>query len=512
MGGSKHRHSKDKLYLLHSELDSSLNPKINARPGELLPLDSCALTLQPFKSPVCTTQGHVFEDSAIRSYIEKHGTNPVTGEPLSQDELIPLIFTRDDDNELQCPLSYKRFTPSSHVVVVKTSGYVYAYATLKEVSAKQPGCAMQDPMTGETFSKKDLITIQDPHNTELRKIANFKHISTTFNNTEQSKSEIRGNALYRNTLDKFDGATDIIENHAKLFKKPQIDTLADRPKHARFTTSGQASSFTCTTIEPTYGTQYRPMTVFEVREPLYDMVKKQKLKAYVKIVTSDGDINLMLHSDRVPMTCDNFLQHCEDGYYDNTIFHRCVPNFMIQGGDPTGTGSGGESAFYTRAQKNNPNEVVPKYFKDEFDNTLFHVGAGVLSMANKGKHTNGSQFFITFNTCDHLDNRHTVFGKVVGGTDILKKWEKLKIDDDERPLKPPKLIKTVIYSNPFDTVQKQLQEQKEQEEVNKKRSLSSTTRNWIIHPTLQNTSNQVNSSEEVGYLLNKRIKTDKKKE
>ncbi|GFE54908.1 peptidyl-prolyl cis-trans isomerase [Babesia ovis] len=510
MGGSKHRHSKDKLYLLHSELDSSLDPKAQVRPGEQLSLDSCALSLQPFKKPVCTQQGHVFDDDNIRTYVVRHGTNPVTGEPLQLGDLFPLHFTRDDNNELQCPLSYKRFTPSSHVVAVKPSGYVYGYATLKEVAKKQSDGSMHDPMTGLPFTKKEIITLQDPNNLELRKIAGFKHIATTFARTDEGKTEIRGNALYRNTIEKFDGATDMVENHSKLFKGMAKDALKDRPKHSRFTTSGQASSFTCTAIDPAYGTQYRPMTVFEVREPLYDMVKKQKLKAYVKLVTSDGDLNLMLHSDRVPMTCDNFLQHCEDGYYDNTIFHRCVHNFMIQGGDPTGTGRGGESAFYTRAKRENPEEEVPKYFKDEFDNTLFHVGVGVLSMANKGKHTNGSQFFITFNTCDHLDNRHTVFGKLVGGKDVLKKWETLKIDDDERPLKPPKLLKTVVYSNPFETVQNQIKEREAEEAASKKRRLSSTTRNWIIHPTLHNKKETIKQSDEVGYLLEKRLKTEKK--
>ncbi|CDR94084.1 Peptidyl-prolyl cis-trans isomerase 4, putative [Babesia bigemina] len=510
MGGSKHRHSKDKLYLLHTELESSLDPKLRARAGELLSLDACSLSLQPFSKPVCSPQGHVFDDSNIREYITLHGSNPVNGEPLQINQLVELHFTRDENNELQCPLSFKRFTPSSHVVAVLASGYVYGHAALKDIAKKQKDGTMSDPMTGVPFTKADVVTLQDPHNTEWRKIANFKHIATTFARSGDAKGEIRGNALYRSTIDKFDGATDLVENHAKIFNAANKDDLADRPKHARFTTSGQASSFTCTAINASYATQYRPMTVFEVREPLYAMVKKQKLKAYVKLVTSDGDLNFVLHADRVPMTCDNFLQHCEDGYYNNTIFHRCIPNFIIQGGDPTGTGGGGESAFHTRAKRNNPNEEVPKYFKDEFDNTLFHLGAGVLSMANKGKHTNGSQFFITFNTCDHLDHRHTVFGKLVGGMDVLKKWVNLKVDDDERPKQPPKIIKAVICSNPFDTVAQQLREEEQREATNKKRRLSSTTRNWIINPQLQLQSAGATENKQVGHLLDKKLKVDKK--
>ncbi|GIX63719.1 peptidyl-prolyl cis-trans isomerase [Babesia caballi] len=481
MGGSKHRHSKDKLYQLHTELESSLDPKAQAPVGEQLPLDFCALSLQPFITPVCSLRGHVFDEDRIREHIVLHGRNPVNGEPLHLTDLVTLHVTRDEDNELQCPLSLKKFTPSSHVVAVKTSGYVYGYNTLKEVAKKQKDGTMKDPMTGEPFGKHDIITLQDPSNTELRRIGGFRHIAATFAGpADEGRAEIRGNALYRITVGQLDGATELVDNHGKIFKGVEKDALADRPRHARFTTSGQASSFTCTAVDPKYATQFRPMTVFEVREPLYALVKKQKLKAYVKLVTSDGDLNIMLHADRVPVTCDNFLQHCEDGYYDNTIFHRYVPNFIIQGGDPTGTGRGGESAFYTRAKRENRGEDVPKYFKDEFDNTLYHVGAGVVSMANKGKHTNGSQFFITFNSCDHLDNRHTVFGRLVGGRDVLRKWSNLKIDDDERPKNPPKLVKCVVYSNPFEAVAKQVREQEEEEAANLKRRQCSTTRNWII--------------------------------
>ncbi|KAK1939456.1 Peptidyl-prolyl cis-trans isomerase 4 [Babesia divergens] len=524
MGGSKHRHSKDKLYLLHSELDSTLDPKATLRSGELLPLDACAISLKPFDKPVCSPQGHVFDESNILKYINLHGTNPVTGDELQIPELVTLHFTRDENNELQCPLSFKKFTPNSHVVAVRTSGYVYGFETLKTVAKKQADGCMHDPMTGEfelhsylhaptgePFKRHDIITLQDPHHTDLRKIAMFKHVASTFarDSTTNDKRKIKGNALYHSTIDKLAGATELIDNHAKLFKDKRRNTAADRPRHARFTTSGQASSFTCTAMDSSYATEYRAMTVFEVREPLYDLVKKQKLKAYVKLVTSDGDLNIMLHTDRVPLTCDNFLQHCADGYYDNTIFHRCVPNFIIQGGDPTGTGSGGESAFHTRAKRDSPDEEVPKYFRDEFDNTLYHVGAGVLSMANKGKHTNGSQFFITFNTCEHLDNRHAVFGKVVGGKDVLKKWINLKVDDDERPKDPPKLIKCIVYSNPFDTVQNQVKEQEEQEAVNRKRRLSTTTRNWIVNPSLQKPSESNKSNGQVGYLLDKKLKPSK---
>ncbi len=121
------------------------------------------------------------------------------------------------------------------------------------------------------------------------------------------------------------------------------------------------------------------------------------------IRTTKGDIRLDLYPDKTPVTVANFVNLAERGYYDGMTFHRVIANFMVQGGDPTATGRGG-----------------PGYrFEDEFDPSLRHDGAGTLSMANAGPGTNGSQFFITHSATPHLDNRHTVFGKVVEGQDVV---------------------------------------------------------------------------------------------
>ena len=121
------------------------------------------------------------------------------------------------------------------------------------------------------------------------------------------------------------------------------------------------------------------------------------------IKTDKGDIVLDLHADRAPLTVANFVNLAQRGYYDGVTFHRVIANFMIQGGDPTGTGRGG-----------------PGYrFEDEFDPTLRHDSAGVLSMANAGPGTNGSQFFITHGPTPHLDDHHTVFGRVTSGQDVV---------------------------------------------------------------------------------------------
>ena len=127
-------------------------------------------------------------------------------------------------------------------------------------------------------------------------------------------------------------------------------------------------------------------------------------KQYRATITTDrGDVELTLYAQHAPATVNNFVFLARDGFYDGVVFHRVIPNFMVQGGDPTGTGTGG-----------------PGYkFADEFHMNPLRHEKGVISMANAGANTNGSQFFITHGPQPHLDGRHTVFGKVTGGQDVV---------------------------------------------------------------------------------------------
>lgn len=127
-------------------------------------------------------------------------------------------------------------------------------------------------------------------------------------------------------------------------------------------------------------------------------------KSYTATFETDlGDIVVQLHADKVPNTVNNFVFLARQSYFDGTIFHRVIKDFMVQGGDPTGTGMGG-----------------PGYrFADEFHPSLKHDKPGVLSMANAGPGTNGSQFFLTHVPTPWLDNKHSVFGQVTGGMDVL---------------------------------------------------------------------------------------------
>lgn len=133
------------------------------------------------------------------------------------------------------------------------------------------------------------------------------------------------------------------------------------------------------------------------------MVIDPKKKYSATISTDKGDMVLELFADKTPKTVNNFVFLAREGYYDGTIFHRVIADFMVQGGDPTGTGRGG-----------------PGYkFADEFHPSLKHSKPGILSMANAGPGTNGSQFFITHVPTPWLDNKHSVFGQITSGMDVL---------------------------------------------------------------------------------------------
>ena len=193
--------------------------------------------------------------------------------------------------------------------------------------------------------------------------------------------------------------------------------------------------------------------------PQLDLASVKGPQATIK--TNLGEIKIQLFEKQAPKTVNNFVQLAEKGYYDGVIFHRVIPDFMIQGGDPSGTGRGGKS-------------IYGKAFEDEFSDQLFNF-TGALSMANAGPNTNGSQFFIVSNErvpanmieqmkvvgypqeiIDHyakvggtpwLDHRHTVFGQVITWMDVVKKISQAKRDSMDKPKKDIVMEKVTIDKN-----------------------------------------------------------------
>lgn len=149
----------------------------------------------------------------------------------------------------------------------------------------------------------------------------------------------------------------------------------------------------------------------------------------VKLETSQGDIVIELYSKDMPITAGNFEKLVSEGFYDGVIFHRVIDGFMMQGGDPTGTGTGG-----------------PGYeIKDEFTGTDLDKNArGTISMANSGPNTGGSQFFINFADNNFLDGKHPVFGKVIEGMDVIDSISKVQTDAGDKPVEEVKIIKASI--------------------------------------------------------------------
>jgi peptidylprolyl isomerase len=151
----------------------------------------------------------------------------------------------------------------------------------------------------------------------------------------------------------------------------------------------------------------------------------------VVLQTNQGNIELTLFPKEAPKTVENFIGLVNKGYYNGIIFHRVIKQFMIQGGDPTGTGRGGESLW-------------GKAFEDEFSPSLDFSKPGILAMANSGPGTNGSQFFITTAPTPWLKNLHTIFGEVTTGYDVVSKIESTPTEAGDRPVQEHKIIKAYV--------------------------------------------------------------------
>ncbi len=151
----------------------------------------------------------------------------------------------------------------------------------------------------------------------------------------------------------------------------------------------------------------------------------------VTMETTQGAIEIKLMPHIAPKASENFTKLSEKGYYDGLIFHRIIKNFMIQGGDPTGTGSGGASLW-------------GEPFEDEVTDSVKFDKPGILAMANAGPNTNGSQFFITTVETPWLNMNHTIFGEVVSGHDVIQKLEAIETDSSDKPCEEQKILKINI--------------------------------------------------------------------
>uniref|UniRef100_A0A915KPW1 RING-type E3 ubiquitin-protein ligase PPIL2 n=1 Tax=Romanomermis culicivorax TaxID=13658 RepID=A0A915KPW1_ROMCU len=423
-----------------------------------------SISLQPFEYPVCSLNGNIYDIANVVPFLKKFGRDPVTGEKCDSKSLITLRFHKNRENAYHCPVTYRVFTNTSHVVAIRQTGNVYSYEAVEELNLKSKN--FRDLLTDDPFARRDIITIQeklmtfkDPHNLDKFNISTFYHIKKKLKVDTDEVTDVDGSE--RSTVKSMNTETrETLAQLDKDYKRQQtiveIKPKADSVNAAHFSTGKVAAGFTSTVMEPI--TRHEAAIIDE-SELKYRRVSK---KGYVRLVTNFGQLNFELHCDMTPKTCDNFIKHCKTGYYKNTKFHRSIKNFMIQGGDPTGTGLGGESAF-----------GAP--FEDEIKQQLRHEGRGILSMANKGTKTNTSQFFITYRSCKHLDNKHTIFGRLVGGFETLNSMERILTDDRDKPIEDIEIVDTQVFVDPFEEAEEQLVQ--EREKANRNESSNNQEKN-----------------------------------
>lgn len=427
-----------------------------------LPFDCCALSFTQFEHPVCAPDGAVFDLLNIMPFLAKYKRHPLTGEPLAAKQLLKLHFHRNADGKYHCPVLFKPFNEWTHIAAIRTTGHVYCYEAIQTLCLKAGN--MHDLLTETPFTKADILILNDPKDDQRRRVDGFAHVRDNLKapraDAPKEEGSIRANAATARVLEQVAksngagaarGATASTGAAVPAMAAPpsappeRKGRALDGPAPAGITTMRPsthhcAAGFTSTVFAPVTVNTIAPATALELEKARYAKVRALGKKAYVQLATSVGSLNLELHANLVPRTVENFLTLAKSGYYDGTVFHRLIKNFMVQGGDPTGSGKGGESMW-------------GKPFADEFiPGKLSHSGNGVLSMANSGPNTNGSQFFLTFKSCDHLDGLHTIFGRLVGGVDVLAAIERLPTDKDDRPRDELRIRSVTVFTNPFDEI------------------------------------------------------------
>ncbi len=469
-----------------------------------LPFDCCALTLTPYTTPVCTPDGILFENSAITPHLIKHKLDPVTGKHMNTSDLIVLNMDKDESTgQWMCPVLNKPFTNRTKVVAIrnnKNEANVYSYEAYYELNIKAKNYL--DLVSGHKFNKEtDVIILQDIENEEhcqLRDIQNFSHIREMRRENvrqQQCNQQSGNNVQYRVTaariMEKLEKEKRKRERAAedrakKLMKstlesndednsdeeKIMISIYTDELSSSIHQTSGKASgSLTSTTMDITRENSARLATQDEIIDSQCEQLRNLKKKGMIRMFTNKGAMDIELHCDIVPRTTMNFILLARKGEYDGSQFHRSIPNFMIQGGKKPGTKKGSGS---------NGSSIWEKQFPDEFDDRLTHTGSGIVSMANSGPGTNGRQFFITYKSCAHLNRKHTVFGKVVGGIEVLRRLEQVPTEDEtNRPLETLIIESIDIIENPVEEALEvervRIQQRKNEKKLSKEARVSSTS-------------------------------------
>lgn len=388
---------------------------------------------------------------------------------MKSSDLIKLNFAKNDDGEYVDPVTFKVFTDNTHIVAVKNTGNVFAWDTVERLNIK--GKNWKDLVTDEDFTRQDIITLQDPQNVASRDLSQFKYLQDGTSTLTPEQEAERGAGIKGENLGsaaKILKAKDAVAKRREEREKAasgsatatEQQALANARKAAgqvsskqrttkpapynaaQHTSGAAAASFTSTGLTPSTQNERAILSDEEY------MLKPKRVKqtGFVGLRTTHGSINIALYPEFAPKAVWNFITLAKKGAYNGVPFHRNIRNFMLQGGDPTGTGRGGQSCW-------------GKPFADELEGPQKHDGRGVLSMANKGKDTNTSQFFLTYRATPHLDRKHTIFGRAMEGLETLGRLEAVPVDEKDRPLERCEIEELLVFVNPFEEFLKERSEE-----------------------------------------------------
>ncbi|KAJ2686556.1 cyclophilin peptidyl-prolyl cis-trans isomerase Cyp8 [Coemansia spiralis] len=399
---------------------------------ESLAFDCCMLSLRPFTKPMCTADGYVFDADVITAYVNEHHKHPFTGEALDIGDLTELVYHQNASGDYVDPVSFKQFTEFTKIVANRRSGQVYSWTSVEEFNIKIN--VWDDLVTGDPFERSDLVVLRDPSAPKVIAVRDKGKLADT--HAEESRQTIA------------DKTAPSVAGSVTTKQAAKLTAFVGNPSQpynaASYSKGLAAASFTSTSMAPVTTNEADLVSSEDY------MFARIKAKGYVRLVTNMGDINLELHCDLAPRTCYNFIKLAQSGYYKGTKFHRSIKNFMLQGGDPTATGRGGKSYWGSD-------------FRDEISKKLSHSERGILSMANRGPHTNSSQFFILYRAAKHLDGKHTIFGRVVGGLPVLSQIESVSTDDGDRPERDIVISDVSVFVDPFTEFSKRLERKLEHE-------------------------------------------------
>ncbi|SCO59904.1 peptidyl-prolyl cis-trans isomerase, putative [Plasmodium berghei] len=519
----KHKHSKDKLYILQSEYrrDALIKKQIKSRNSTYLPFNYCCISLRPFSDPYCDEDGRIYDKKSVLEEMEKSKRNKNNKPEIDIKNLIKVNFYKHD-NEYICPITRKYFNKHTKIILNKKTGNTFSSEIFKLFPNKNE---MFDPITHDTMNMLDLIVLQDPLNNKQ----NMNELHNKFFQKEKEKEkiqhiqdndaimsilqEVKNKQMESNKLDankntdenkhskfKDDYKNEKREKNIYLYstnKDNDNNCIEDdsnseneiKIKCENYSDNKLAQSVTSTIYNATYKNTFVYLSETQVHDMIYTNVIKNKKNSYVRLITDVGMINIELYAYKCPKLCHNFLFLCEYKYYNKTdIFKRDKNVDIVFLGALKNNIHSAASGFYWRKKlkkyklrKKIDDEKIVNKLKEEINvnsdndsdigikylryNDNRHVAEtnsyGNIYMFKYYNQKYSNMFYISLSE-DYTTNNPCI-GKVVGGNDTLEKLKNL--DTASMNAEHYTLNETIIYTNPFKDVIKEMKEDSKKKKI-----------------------------------------------